>query len=151
MSTTKRGYAQINSGFGSVTFDVIIYAEPQSIKVSQKWDDSSIKDRNGQVCSRQAKNEQLDGDIGFKLLGDTAANAAKINTVAPGGFLPKLSQVVIAGCELTAGATNAVNGTWTVEQGSDISMKNDDCADFNLKLSRFVDVTQNALMISTPS
>lgn len=151
MATATRGYAQINSGFGSVTFDVILYAEPQSMKASQEWDDTKVKDRNGLDCSRQAKNERYTGEIGFKLLGDNSTNAAKINTVAPGGFLPKLSTVIIAGVSLTAGATNIFNASWTVESGCDIMLKNDDCADFNLKLGRYADSTQNTLMVSTPA
>lgn len=141
-----KGKAQINSGFGSATFDVIGYAEPQTFKISQKWDDSIKKDRSGQNCSRRAQNEMYEGDIQFELLGDTKVNAAKINTVSNGGFLPKLSNVVISGADLAV-----ANNTWTVENGCDISMKNDDVAQFTLKVSCYADATQNTLMTTTPS
>lgn len=141
-----RGRAQINSGFGSVVFDVIGYAEPQTFKISQEFQDDIIKDRNGQDCSERAQNEKYMGDIGFKLLGDTRANAALINSVAPGGFLPKLSNVTISQADLSV-----ANGVWQTQSGCDLSMKNDDVVDFTLKLKTYADPTQAALMASTPS
>ena len=141
-----RGKAQINSGFGTAVFDVIGYAEPQTFKLSQKWDQSIIKDRTGNDCSERAQNEKYEGDISFKLLGDTKTNAAKINSVTNGGFLPKLSNVAITGCDLAV-----ANAVWVVQSGCDISMKNDDVADFSLKVQAYADPTQQALMVSIPS
>lgn len=145
-TVTFLGKAQVNSGFAGITFDVITYAEPQTLKVSQDFESQIIKDRTGQDCSERAQNEKYNLDVSFKLLGDTKANAKLINTVNNGGFLNKLSLVVIAG------ADEAVcNGTWTVQGGSDLSFKNDDVADFSLKLRKYADATQNTLMTSTPA
>lgn len=141
-----RGKAQINSGFGSAVFDVIGYAEPQTFNISQEFQDDKKKDRQGQDCSRRAQNEMYKGEIEFELLGDTKANAAKINSVTNGGFLPKLSNVVISGCDLAV-----ANTTWTVVSGANIAMKNDDVAKFKLPLEAYADATQNTLMTSIPA
>lgn len=141
-----RGKAQINSGFGSATFDVIAYAEPQTFTISHEFQDDKKKDRQGQDCSRRGQNEMYKGDIEFELLGDTKANAAKINSVTNGGFLPMLSNVVITGADLSV-----ANRTWIVPTGQNIAMKNDDVAKFKLPLEAYADTAQNTLMISIPS
>jgi len=143
---TFRGKAQINSGFGSATFDVIGYAEPQTFNITQEFQDDIKLDRTGNDCSERAQNEKYKGDIEFELLGDTKVNAAKINSVTNGGFLPKLSNIVIAGSDLAV-----ANTTWTVQSGSNIAMKNDDVAKFKLSLKAYADATQNTLMTSIPT
>lgn len=141
-----RGKAQINSGFGSAVFDVIAYAEPQTFNISHEFQDDIKKDRVGQDCSRRGQNEKYKGDIEFECLGDTRANAAKLNTVAPGYFLPMLTNVMITLSDFTL-----ANRTWTVTTGQSLSMKNDDVAKFKLPLEAYADATQNTLMTSTPT
>lgn len=141
-----RGKAQINSGFGTATFDVIGYAEPQTFNISDEFQDDVKKDRQGNDCSRRGQNEKYKGDIEFELLGDTKANAAKINSVAVGGFLPMLSNVVISGSDIVI-----ANRSWIVTTGQSISMKNDDVVKFKLPLEAYADATQNTLMTTIPS
>jgi len=141
-----RGKAQINSGFGTATFDVIAYAEPQTFNISHEFQDDIKKDRQGQDCSRRGQNEKYKGDVEFELLGDTKANAAKINTVAPGYFLPMLSTVTIATMDFPM-----ANGVWTVPTGQSLSLKNDDVAKFKLPLEAYADATQRTLMTSIPA
>lgn len=141
-----RGKAQINSGFESVTFDIIAYAEPQTFNISHEFQHTKVKDRSGQDCSQRGQNEMYKGDIEFECLGDTKANAAKLNSVAPGGFLPMLSTVTIAAVDFAM-----ANGVWTVTTGQSLNMKNDDVAKFKLALEAYADPTQRTLMTSTPT
>lgn len=143
---TFLGKAQVNSGFSAISFDVIPYAEPQSIKVTQQYTNTVIMDRSGQDCSKRAQNEKYEGDVSFKLLGDTKANAQKINSVNNGGFLNKNALVTVSGADEAV-----LNAVWTLEPGNDLAFKNDDVADFSLKFMRYADSTQNTLMTSTPS
>ena len=143
---TFKGKAQINSGFGSATFDVITYAEPQTFNITDEFQHTKGKDRLGQDCTQRGQNEMYKGDIEFECLGDTKVNAAKLNTVAPGGFLPPLSTVTIAAVDFTL-----ANGAWTCVSGQALNLKNDDIAKFKLPLEAYADPTQRTLMTSTPA
>lgn len=136
---TIRGKANLSGN--TAAFDVILYPLQQSMKANQEWDEEIIKDAVGQDCSWLARNEKYMGDVGMKLVGDTAAHAQ-----AGAAFLGPLAVVTISTCLCTLW-----NTTWEVVSGSSIGLTNDKVGDIEFRLRRYADSTQNTLAAATPS
>lgn len=134
----KRGKAQI-AGFAGA-FDVIIYPVIQSGKASHNWDEEVTKDNIGFDSAWLARNEHILADFNMKLLGDTQAHA-----IAGGALLAPLATVVLSGSELAA-----YNGTYQYIGGAEIDLGNTKVGDFNIKLRRYADETQNDLANKVP-
>ncbi len=136
---TKRGLANV---FGcKMAFDVVLYPVPQSAKATHQFEEKKAKDYLGQDNAWVALNEMIDGEIALKLLGDTNAHA-----IAGAVFLAPLAVVTISTADQTLW-----NTTWEVVPGSNFDLKNDDIGDYNLRLRRYVDSTQNTLAAATPT
>ncbi len=139
MPTTRRGKAQVSGVAG--TFDVILYPVQQSMKATHNFELEVAKDAQGDDTAWKANNENIDGDIGMKILGDTIAHAK-----TGGAFFAPLAVVTISACDLAIW-----NTTWVVQPGSDIDLGNTKIGDISFKLKRYVDATQNTLSATTPS
>lgn len=141
---TKRGLASVTGC--TATFDVITYPVQQSIGITHQFDVEIIKDAQGQDVAKNARNETLDGEIMMKLLGDTAAHAK-----AAAVFLAPLAVITISASDVTPLGTTATSQQWQLIPGSKIDLKNVEVGNFELKLMRYVDSTQNTAMMLTPS
>ncbi len=135
----KRGLAQVTGC--PATFDVIIYPVPQTMKQNHKFDLAAVQDANGQDAAWWSRNEMIDGDIAFKLVGDTNAHAQ-----AAAAFLAPLAVINISNSPVPAW-----NTSWVLVDGSDIDLANTKVGDMTFKLRRYVDPTQNALFSTAPS
>ncbi len=138
-SVTVRGKAVVE-GF-DITFDVVLYPVQQTGKMTQNFEEEIIKDPHGFDVSWLARNEHEMFDIGLKLLGDTHAHA-----LAGAAFLAPLAVVTVSGA-----AVSLLNTTYQVVSGGDIDLGNTKVGDFNLKLRKYADSTQNTLAATTPS
>jgi hypothetical protein len=136
---TKRGVAQVTGC--PISFDVIVYPYPQSVKASHEFELEKVADVQGQECGWWTRNESINGDIAMKLVGDTSAHAQ-----AAAAFLAPLAVVTISACQVSLW-----NTTWVLVNGSDIDIANTKVGDMTFKFKRFVDPTQNALFATTPA
>lgn len=133
-----RGKAALEGIVG--TFDVILYPVAQTGKLTQNFEEEIVKDVHGFDAAWLARNEHHMFDVGMKLLGPTATNAA-----AGAAFLAPFATVTLSG--FTAGLFNAA---YQLVSGGDIDLGNTKVGDINFKLRKYADATQNTSAVTTP-
>lgn len=138
-TTTARGKASVEGV--AATFDVILYPEQQSAKMTRNAEEEIIKDRHGFDTAWLFRNEHYTGDWSMKILGDTVAHAK-----TGAAFLALGSKVTISAADVPA-----LNGDWQVMPGDDIDLGNTKVGDITFKLRKYADATQNALALTTPA
>lgn len=136
---TKRGKAAIEGIVG--TFTAIIYPIVQSGKLTSNWDEEVVKDNLGFDVAWRARNLHYLSDFGFKLLADTAANAATGSVL-----LAPYATVTLSSFDATS-----FNGTYQNISGGEIDLGNTKVGDLSVKLRRYDDATQAALSVATPT
>lgn len=125
----------------AATFDVVLYPIQQTMKANHAFELDTTNDSDGQDCAWRTYNEKVDGDVAFKLLGDTLAHAE-----AGAAFLAPLAVITISACKVAL-----FNTTYCLMSGSDIDLANTKVGDMTFKLRRYVDPTQNILFATVPS
>ena len=148
MPQTFRGKAQIagllSSDGTAIVFDVILYPLPQSMKLSQEFDEDITQSEIGDDCAWRARNEKYMGDVSMKLMDKT--NTSTIANAKTGAaFLSPYTVVTI-----TKSAITAWNTTWQVISGGGIDQDNMKIGDISFRLRRYSDATQNTLAATTP-
>lgn len=123
------------------TFDVILYPEAQSAKITRNADEEVLKDRHGASFSWLWRDEHYTGDLNMKIVGDTAAHAK-----AGSAFLDLGSKVTISAAD-----DSNLNGDWQVLPGDDNDLGNTKVADKTFKLRRYKDAAQQAAATTTPA
>ena len=149
MPQTFRGKAQIagllsTDGTG-IVFDVILYPMPQSMKLSQEFDEDVTQNDIGDDCAWRARNEKYMGDVGMKLM-DKGATSTLAHAKTGAAFLSPYAIVTISNA-----AVAAWNTTWQVVSGGGIDQDNVKIGDISFRLRRYADSTQNTLAATTPS
>ena len=138
----QRGKAAVTGIAG--TFDVIAYPVAQSGTFTQNFEEEIVKDVQGFDAAWLARNLHYLADFKFKVLGDTAANAAISGATAT--ILQPYAVVT-----LTAFTLTAINGAYQNVSGLAFDLNNASVADFAVKLRKYSDATQNNAAIATPS
>jgi hypothetical protein len=148
MPQTFRGKAQIagllSSDGTAVTFDVILYPMPQSMKLSQEFDEDITASEIGDDCAWRARNEKYTGDLGMKLM-DKSATSLIANARTGAAFLAPYAIVTI-----TKSSVSAWNSTYQNVSGGSIDQDNMKIGDISFRLRRYADSTQNTLAATTP-
>ena len=139
-----RGKAQV-SGINGWTADVILYPSPTSVKLSHRFEESVVKDNLGYDCAWRGYNEMIEGDLEMILIDQTGSPTVA-HAKAGAAFFAMFATVTISGCDVTA-----LNTTYQVISGAEITLKNTDTGVISFKLRRYVDSTQNTLAVTTPS
>lgn len=138
-TVVKRGKATVDGIVGSI--DVVVYPLQQSGKLTQNFEEEVGKDVKGFDAWWLARNEHYLADFGFKIVGDTLANAK-----AGGVFLAPFATVTLSGFDLTT-----FNGAYQNVSGADIDLSNVKVGELALKLRRYTDAAQNTAATTTPS
>ena len=144
---SKVGMAQIDGT--NITFDVIVWAEPQTMSANQNYDEKMTKNRLGATVAIRAVDESMDTDVNFKLLADTNAHAsltANVLSTLGAPFLPPLQKVVLSGADL-----GSLAGTFQLAPGSKFDLSNEDVGNLSHKLRRWADAAQNTLLNTVPA
>jgi len=138
----RRGKGAVEGCAG--LFDVILtgsYGGLQSASTTHNFELEVVKDNAGQDGAWRSRNEMVELEADFKMLGTTAALAK-----ASAALLAPLAVVTISACDITEW-----NTTYCVIPGASQKLKNDAIGDLSVKLRRYVDATQNTLFAATPS
>lgn len=152
------GCAQIAGAAGTLTFAAATVVYPQQTgKGSHKWDMEVTKDPSGQDCAWLSRNEMVEQDFTFKLVGQVGPvtvlatlegtnNAQNIfnfqGTGTPPGATPytPFTAVVLTGFQMPY-----LNDTWYLMSDDDVSIVNDKVAEWSVKLRKYVSHAQNVL------
>jgi hypothetical protein len=148
MPQSFRGKAQVagllSSDGTAIVFDVILYPMPQSMKLSQEFDEDITQNEIGDDCGWRARNEKFMGDVGMKLM-DKSATSLIANAKTGAAFHAPYAIITI-----TKSAVAAWNTTWQNISGGGIDQDNVKIGDINFRLRRYSDATQNTLAATTP-
>jgi hypothetical protein len=145
MANTFRGKAQVAGVTGTFSAPAAFYPLKENMRFSHSFEEDIIKDQQGNDAAWRAFNEKFEGDIGMRLVvvdGTNTFAAAK----ALAAELTPYQIVTITGCDISAW-----NTSYQVISGSDVGLTNTTAGSMTWKLRRYVNATQNALAVSTPT
>lgn len=150
MPQTFRGKAQIAgllslNGTTPMLFDVILYPMPQSMKLSQEFDEDIVQDELGDDCAWRARNEKYMGDVSMKLM-DKSVTSTLANAKTGAAFFSPYQIVTISNV-----AVAAWNTTWQIISGGGIDQDNTKVGDITFRLRRYANATQNTLAATIPT
>lgn len=135
---TFRGYAAIAGVVG--TIDLVTIPSAQTGKVDAEWEQDETKNNKGFSVGIRARNFKRNAEFSFKVVGTTFANAATGSV-----FLAPLAVVTLSGFDAPE-----FNGVYLNMSGQSIDLGQSKDADMTIKLTRWTDADQNALLTSTP-
>lgn len=145
MANTFRGKAQVAGVSGTFTAPAAFYPLKESMRFSHAFEEDIIKDEQGNDAAWRAFNEKFEGDIGMRLVVTSGSNTFAAAEALAAQLTP-YQIVTITGCDIAAW-----NTSYQVVSGSDIGLTNTTAGSMSWKLRRYVDTTQNALAVSTPT
>jgi len=147
-----RGKAAIEGVAG--TFDAILYALQQTVKVTQNFEEEVVKDVHGYDAVWLFRNEHSTFDCTLKLVGDTAAHSIIPATAAGGGTVSSLGQPFLAPGStviLASFSPAGINGTYQLLSGGDVDLANTKIGDLTLKLRKYANADQTTAIAAVPS
>lgn len=130
-----------NSG-SALGIDGVATFTLDSVKVNRKFEMEALKDEGGFDCNLTGYNTYDELDITWTPTGaSTAAAAATVDT-------PKdpLATMVLANFKVAG-----INGTWLVMDGQGLDLSAGKFAKSQLKLRKYADAEQNALLTTAVS
>jgi hypothetical protein len=148
-----RGLAAVEGVVG--TYDAILYAINQTVKVTQHFEEEVIKDVHGYDAAWLFRNEHALFDGMLKLVGDTAAHAA-----APAQAVSTTAAVSLLGQPFFAPGTTitlstfiltACNGVFQVIPGGDLDLGNTKASEMTLKVRKYANSNQTAAIAVIPT
>lgn len=145
MANTFRGKAQVAGVSGTFSAPAAFYPLKENMKFSHSFEEDIIKDQQGNDAAWRAYNEKYEGDIGMRLVVVSGTNTFAAAAALAAELTP-YQIVTITGCDI-----DAWNTSYQVISGSDIGLTNTTAGSMSWKLRRYVDGTQNALAVSTPT
>jgi hypothetical protein len=148
-----RGLAAVEGVAG--TFDAILYAVTQTIKVTQNFEEEVIKDVHGYDAAWLYRNENAEGDWMLKLMGDTAAHAAApAQAVSTTAIISSLGQPFSAPgtvATLSTFTLTALNGVWQLRSGGDFDLANTKAGELTFKARKYANSNQETAIANIPA
>jgi hypothetical protein len=151
-----RGQASFEGIAG--TFDVVVtgYPSQQTGKATQEYEEEKINDVHGYNAAILARNEMMNLDFSLKFLGASQATApapitSSVMSLLGQPFLLPLTTVNLSGFAPLGSGTFSFNGAFQSQSGADCDLSNVKVGDFTLKLRRWANAAQNALLTTTPT
>ena len=136
---------------GTITFNALVWPWlPQTGRFADNFEEEIIKDQHGADCAWLARNRHLMLDLGMKIVGMSAATKASLYANWP---LPPYTKITLSGFVFATDdlGGGGLNGTYQYLTGADLNLSFDKVSEAAFKLRKYVDPTQAALSVTTPS
>lgn len=140
LTATPAGNNSLLSGSATTATYYASYA-PQTAKLKHKWESVKTKDDTGNTQSITAVDEMAEVSID---LIPTAATLTLINGTSGPLLLQPNSKVTLVFANYAT-----LSGDWIYAEGADVDLKNAGAAGVTLKLSKWANATQNALLVAS--